>query len=215
MALFRGVESSLMSGSVLLDGVDTQKTSLGMLRNSLRCVRPSTWVLDTQGTSSAWSQTPFIWHAPLRHNLDTYGKCSDKDIWMTLERIGLCDAVEELLNKLETRQLLCLARVLLRGGKVVVLDEASSSLDLDTDKKIREVIRTDLAHATVVAVAHRIETIVDFDLILVMADGALVESGSPASLLAQSGTRFAQLAASQGVDTLRVVVFESWASDKH
>ncbi|KAJ7065430.1 P-loop containing nucleoside triphosphate hydrolase protein [Mycena amicta] len=195
MALFRGVESSLLSGTVLLDDLDTQTVSLGSLRDSLSLV----------------SQTPFIWHAPLRHNLDPHGQLSDKDIWLTLERIGMSTAVGELPNKLETvldgegslssgqRQLLCLARVLLKGGNVVVLDEASSSLDGETDKKIREVIHTDLKHSTVVAVAHRIETIIDFDLILVMEDGALVESGPPASLMSQPGSKFAQLAASQGI----------------
>ncbi|KAJ7863186.1 P-loop containing nucleoside triphosphate hydrolase protein [Mycena leptocephala] len=195
MALFRAVDSSLMSGHVLLDGIDTQTMPLEKLRNAMSLV----------------AQTPFIWHAPLRHNLDPYGKCSDKDIWLTLERIGMSEAVSELPDKLETvlddggslssgqRQLICLARILLRGGKIVVLDEASSSLDADTDKKIREVIRTDLAQSTVIAVAHRIETIIDFDLILVMEDGVLVESGSPASLLSRSESKFAQLASSQGL----------------
>ncbi|KAJ7846292.1 P-loop containing nucleoside triphosphate hydrolase protein [Mycena leptocephala] len=194
MALFRAVDSSLMSGHVLLDGIDTQTMPLEKLRNAMSLV----------------AQTPFIWHAPLRHNLDPYGKCSDKDIWLTLERIGMSEAVSELPDKLETvlddggslssgqRQLICLARILLRGGNIVVLDEASSSLDADTDKKIREVIRTDLAQSTVIAVAHRIETIIDFDLILVMEDGVLVESGSPASLLSRSESKFAQLASSQG-----------------
>jgi ABC-type multidrug transport system fused ATPase/permease subunit len=93
----------------------------------------------------------------------------------------------------------------------------SISLDAESDKQIREVIRTDLASSTVIAVAHRIgqsksgplaidtsltmntETIVDFDLILVMEDGVLVESGSPENLLSRSDSKFAQLASSQGV----------------
>lgn len=115
-------------------------------------------------------------------------------------------------------QLLCLSRVLLRKRKVVVLDEASSSLDLHTDEEIRSVIRTELSDCTVIAVAHRIgtsigwlciqsatlipvasATIVDFDMILVMDDGALVEQGAPEDLLAQPDSRFARLAASQGI----------------
>ena len=115
-------------------------------------------------------------------------------------------------------QLLCLSRVLLRKRKVVVLDEASSSLDLHTDEEIRSVIRTELSDCTIIAVAHRIgtyraccvyvsstlipivlATIVDFDMILVMDDGALVEQGAPEDLLARPDSRFARLAASQGI----------------
>ncbi|KAJ7483325.1 P-loop containing nucleoside triphosphate hydrolase protein [Mycena latifolia] len=154
-------------------------------------------------------QTPFIWHASLRNNLDPHGEYSDKDIWLTLARIGMSSAVSEFPNKLETvlddgeslssgqRQPLCLARVLLRRRKIIVLDEASRpgahyhygghslgpcSLDADTDKKIREIIRTDFTDSTVILVAHRIEIIIDFDLILGMENGTLVETGSPAFL---------------------------------
>ncbi|KAJ7818313.1 P-loop containing nucleoside triphosphate hydrolase protein [Mycena olivaceomarginata] len=195
MALFRAVDPSLISGNVAVNGVDTQRWPLAKLRESMSLV----------------AQNPFIWYAPLRQNLDPNGEYSDKDIWLTLERIGMSTAVSELPDKLETvledggslssgqRQLLCLARILLRKTRIVVLDEASSSLDAESDKQIREVIRTDLASSTVIAVAHRIETIVDFDLILVMEDGVLVESGSPENLLSRSDSKFAQLASSQGV----------------
>ncbi|KAJ7360685.1 P-loop containing nucleoside triphosphate hydrolase protein [Mycena albidolilacea] len=195
MALFRAVDPSLISGNVAVNGVDTQKWPLAKLRESMSLV----------------AQNPFIWYAPLRQNLDPNGEYSDKDIWLTLERIGMSTAVSELPDKLETvledggslssgqRQLLCLARILLRKTRIVVLDEASSSLDAESDKQIREVICTDLASSTVIAVAHRIETIVDFDLILVMEDGVLVESGSPENLLSRSDSKFAQLASSQGV----------------
>ncbi|KAF8205910.1 P-loop containing nucleoside triphosphate hydrolase protein [Mycena galopus ATCC 62051] len=194
MALFRAVDPSLMSGRIRVNGIDTQTLPLANLRDSMSLV----------------AQTPFTWYASVRANLDPNGKCSDQDIWLTLERIGMSNAISELPDKLETvledggslssgqRQLLCLARILLRKTSIVVLDEASSSLDVDTDKKIREVIRTDLASATVIAVAHRIETIVDFDLILVMEDGLLVESGSPKTLLLRPESKFAQLASSQG-----------------
>lgn len=108
------------------------------------------------GKRSLVAQTPFIWHTSLRHNLGPYGKCADKDIWLTLERIGMSTVVSDWENKLETvlddggslssgqvscnshkatriiedstfqRQLLCLARVLLMRRNIVVLDEASS-----------------------------------------------------------------------------------------
>ncbi|KAF7297369.1 hypothetical protein MIND_00970400 [Mycena indigotica] len=195
MALFRGVDSSLLEGSVLFDDVDTRSMSLATLRSALSLV----------------SQSPLIWNAPLRHNLDPYEKLTDKDIWLSLERVGLADAVGQLPNKLETvlddggslsggqRQLLCLARILLRGGKVIALDEASSSLDVDTDRRMRDIIRTDLSSSTIIAVAHRIETIVDYDLVLVMENGSVVERGTPQALLAQRDSRFSELARSQGV----------------
>ncbi|KAJ6540558.1 P-loop containing nucleoside triphosphate hydrolase protein [Mycena capillaripes] len=195
MALFRAVDPSLLSGEVLIDGVDTKTVPLSELRDAMSLV----------------AQSPFIWHAPLRHNLDPSGTCSDKEIWMALEKIGLNAAVSELPNKLETplddggslsagqRQLLCFARVLLRRRQIVALDEASSSLDAETEKKIRDIVRTDLGNCTVFAVAHRIETIVDFDTIIVMEDGVIVETGTPASLLARPDSKFANLAASQGI----------------
>ncbi|KAJ7888747.1 P-loop containing nucleoside triphosphate hydrolase protein [Mycena leptocephala] len=195
MAMFRAVEASLMSGQVFIDGVDTKMISLEKLRDSLSLV----------------AQNPFIWHASIRHNLDPHEICTDQDIWLALERVELSLAVSELPDKLETlleesglfsggqRQLLCMARVLLRKRKIVVLDEASSSLDAGTDKKIREVIRVDLSECTVISVAHRIETIIDFDLILVMEDGTLVESGAPQDLLRLPESQFARLALSQGL----------------
>ncbi|KAJ7268006.1 P-loop containing nucleoside triphosphate hydrolase protein [Mycena rebaudengoi] len=195
MALFRAVDPSLMSGQVLIDGVDTRTIRLGELRDSLSLV----------------AQSPFIWNAPLRYNLDPHGEYTDAQIWVALERIGLNSAVSDLPDKLETmmddggslsagqRQLLCIARILLRRRKIVVLDEASSSLDADTDTKIREIVRTDLSDSTVIAVAHRIQTILDFDVILVLDKGKLVESGSPKELLSRSDSRFRKLASSQGI----------------
>ncbi|KAJ7808757.1 hypothetical protein B0H13DRAFT_1928281 [Mycena leptocephala] len=135
-----------------------------------------------------------------------------------LWKIGLISAVSDLPNKLETlldeggsfsagqRQLLCLARVLLRRRHIVVLDEASSSLDAETERKFRDIVRTDLTECTVFAVAHRIaadsqgiETIVDFDMIIVMEDGMIAETGTPASLLSRPDSKFAAFARSQRI----------------
>ncbi|KAH9920611.1 P-loop containing nucleoside triphosphate hydrolase protein [Fomitopsis serialis] len=192
LALFRGLDDALVSGQVTIDGVDIHTLPRARLRKALSLV----------------AQDPFVWHASIRSNLDPEEAHEDADIWAALDRVGMGDAVAELPEKLDTvledggslskgqLQLLCLSRVLLRRRKIVVLDEASSSLDLRTDEKIRAVIRTELSECTVIAVAHRI---VDFDLILVMDDGALVEHGAPDELLARRDGRFARLAASQGV----------------
>ncbi|KAJ7837824.1 P-loop containing nucleoside triphosphate hydrolase protein [Mycena olivaceomarginata] len=184
MALFRAVDPSLISGNVAVNGVDTQKWPLAKLRESMSLV----------------AQNPFIWYAPLRQNLDPNGEYSDKDIWLTLERIGMSTAVSELPDKLET--------VLEDGGSLssgqvnshtlsdIVAHNfslAATSLSarillrktrIVSDKQIREVIRTDLASSTVIA---KTITVV------------LVESGSPENLLSRSDSKFAQLASSQGV----------------
>ncbi|KAK7692904.1 hypothetical protein QCA50_004540 [Cerrena zonata] len=195
LALLRGLDDTLISGHIVIDGVDTCSIPLKSLRQALSLV----------------AQDPFLWHASIRENLDPEGLVEEKDIWAAIERVGMKDAIASLSDKLDTvledegslskgqRQLLCLARVLLRKRKIVILDEASSSLDFETDEKMREVIRSELAGSTVLAVAHRITTIIDFDFIIVMEDGLVAESGSPNDLLAIPRGRFASLAASQGL----------------
>ncbi|CAL1707862.1 unnamed protein product [Somion occarium] len=195
LALLRALDESLTVGRILIDGIDTRSLPLGTLRKSLSLV----------------AQEPFLWYSSIRENLNPEGDLLEKDMWAALQRVGMHDAVSTLPEKLDTvledeaslsrgqRQLLCLARVLLRKRKIVILDEASSSLDFETDEKMRQVVRTELADCTVLAVAHRIATIIDFDRIIVVDDGVIVESGSPAELLALPNGRFASLATSQGL----------------
>ncbi|KAJ6568385.1 hypothetical protein DFH09DRAFT_1278029 [Mycena vulgaris] len=94
LALFQAVDQSLLSGNIIVDGVDTWTLPLATLRDSMRYVEKI--------ECSLVSQNPFIRHAPLRHNLDPHEACSDKDIWLTLERIGMSSAMSDLPNKLET-----------------------------------------------------------------------------------------------------------------
>ncbi|KAF8183862.1 P-loop containing nucleoside triphosphate hydrolase protein [Mycena galopus ATCC 62051] len=171
LAIFRGLEQSLMSGQILVNGLDTQTIPLDALRESLSLV----------------AQSPVIWYASVRDNLDPQNVHTDQKIWETLDQIGIKKAIQDLPDKLETtleaegslssgqRQLLCLARALLRDRRFVILDEASSSLSSLED------------------------TIIDFDLILVMEDGMLVETGLPTQLLSRPDSRFSRLAASQGL----------------
>lgn len=193
-ALFRAVDSSLVKGKISIDGVDIQSLPRHTLRSSLSIV----------------TQEPFLWHDTIRNNLDVEGTQSDERIWRALDQVGLKKTIQGLSMKLESmieeagsfsrgeRQLLCLARILLRARKIVVLDEATSSMDLETDDLVRKVVESELKDSTVLAVAHRISTIINFDLILVLENGVVVEADAPAALLA-SGGRFAQLAASQGI----------------
>ncbi|KAF8312113.1 P-loop containing nucleoside triphosphate hydrolase protein [Clavulina sp. PMI_390] len=195
LSLFRAMDQSLVGGQILLDGVDIATVPLALLRNSISLV----------------SQEPFIWHAPLREILDIDGLHSEQKLWGALDRVGLKQAISDMPDKLDTiiedggslsrgqKQLLCLARILLRGSRVVVLDEATSSMDMVTDAKIKQVVDTDLADRTIVAVAHRISTIVNFDLILVLEEGRVAEFGSPKDLLQNPESHFARLAATQGL----------------
>ncbi|KAG8697376.1 hypothetical protein FRC09_007907 [Ceratobasidium sp. 395] len=194
-ALFRTVDSSLVSGKLLVDGIDVNELPLEVLRSSLSIV----------------PQEPFLWHSTIRENLNIDEACSDDEIWRALERVGMKTAVSALDQKLDTvledstsfsrgeRQLLCMARVLLRKRKIVILDEASSSMDLKTDEKVRQIVQEELKDCTVLAVAHRIATIIDFDLILILDNGEIVETGAPHDLLADPKSRFARLANSQGI----------------
>ncbi|KAJ7107813.1 P-loop containing nucleoside triphosphate hydrolase protein [Mycena epipterygia] len=157
LAIFRGLDQSLMAGQILVNGLDTQTIPLDTLRGSLSLV----------------AQRPVIWYASVRDNLDPQNIHTDQEIWATLDQIGIGSAIMDLPDKLETmledegslssgqRQLLCLARVLLRKRRFVILDEASSSLDLETDKKIGEIIRSELADCTVISIAHRIGALIE------------------------------------------------------
>ncbi|QRV95711.1 ABC transporter [Ceratobasidium sp. AG-Ba] len=194
-ALFRTVESELVNGTILIDDIDIKDLPLKSLRSALSIV----------------PQDPFLWHASIRENLDLEGVNSDAEIWQALDRVGVREAIARLENQLDTvlqdgvalsrgqRQLLCMARVLLRKRKIVILDEATSSMDPQTDRKIREIISEELKDCTVLSIAHRIATIINFDTILVLEDGKVVEIGPPQALLADSSSRFFKLANSQGI----------------
>lgn len=99
------------------------------------------------------------------------------------------------------RQLLCLARVLLRKTKILVMDEATSSVDFETDRLIQATIRRHLKDTTMLIIAHRINTVIDASRILVLADGEVAEFDTPASLLDTPGSRFAALVQDTGSKT--------------
>ena len=92
------------------------------------------------------------------------------------------------------RQLICLARALLQQNKIIVIDEATANVDLETDRKIQETMRSSFSECTVLTIAHRLETIMDSDRVLVMSEGTVVEYDSPSELLGKPNSVFAQLA---------------------
>ncbi|KAJ7827389.1 P-loop containing nucleoside triphosphate hydrolase protein [Mycena leptocephala] len=195
LALFRGIDQHLVTGKIVIDGVDISTVPLHHLRESMSIV----------------TQDPFLWHGSIRENLDVTNACTDSEIWETLKLVEMYDAVSALDDKLDhlvvdeesfskgQRQLLCLARALLRKKKIIVLDESTSSMDHITDEKIRHVVDTQMQGLTVLAIAHRISTIVNYDKILVLDSGSIAEFDDPKVLLSNPESRFARLAATQGI----------------
>ncbi|KAJ8707774.1 hypothetical protein PYW07_011451 [Mythimna separata] len=179
-ALFR---LGRVSGSVLVDGVCARTAGLRAWRSRL-CALP---------------QRPALFAATLRDNLDPEGVYSDADIYKALDQVELREMVSNMPAGLNTkvgdgggnlsagqRQLICLARAALAGCRVLVLDEATANVDTDTDKHIQRTIRTKFAHSTVLTIAHRLNTVMDYHRVIVMDKGRVVESGHPFELLNQA-----------------------------
>ncbi len=186
--LFRMLEVS--EGSIAIDGKDISLLPRQLVRQRLNAI----------------PQNSFFFKGSIRQNIDPWGSASDEQIEVALRKVGLWGIitstplgikselrdVEELLSHGQ-RQLFCLARATLKSSKIVVLDEVSSSVDLHTDELMQKVIREDFAACTVVAVAHRLHTILDFDRVVVMQAGRIIEMGKPRDLLEQHGSAFRRL----------------------
>lgn len=144
-----------------------------------------------------------LFSGSLRINLDPFGHYTDDEIWKALELAHLKDFVSSLEDGLEyqvseggenvsvgQRQLICLARALLRKTKLLILDEATAAVDLETDDLIQSTIRQEFKGCTVLTIAHRLNTIMDYDRIMVLDKGNIVEFDSPQELLKQSSSVF-------------------------
>eukprot|EP00878_Enallax_costatus_P033713 GHUV01037265.1.p1 GENE.GHUV01037265.1~~GHUV01037265.1.p1 ORF type:complete len:383 (+),score=36.29 GHUV01037265.1:122-1270(+) len=186
MVLFRMVEPS--GGAILIDGLETSKIGLTDLRSRLSLV----------------PQDPVIFSGTVRSNLDPFGQAgSDAAIWEALRQAGIHDLVKSLGAGLDSsvqeggnnlssgqRQLLCMARALLRSSRILVLDEATSNVDQASDKLIQKTIRSAFAHCTVLTIAHRLHTIADADRVMVLDQGILREFDPPAELVRVEGGVF-------------------------
>ncbi|KAA8912260.1 hypothetical protein TRICI_003540 [Trichomonascus ciferrii] len=185
-SLFRFIE--VESGKITIDGIDISTIGLQNLRQNIAII----------------PQDPTLFTGTIRTNLDPFDNYSDADIYQALRRVHLVDnedtntsqnkfldlntsVTEQGLNFSQgQRQLLCLARALLSRPKILLLDEATASIDYATDSKIQRTIREEFKNASLITVAHRIHSIVDYDKILVMENGQAVEYDEPHVLLSQN-----------------------------
>lgn len=151
-------------------------------------------------------QEPILFHGSVRFNLDPLSEYNDKEIWEVLEKCQLKDAVREKAEGLDTlvlkegsnwsvgqRQLFCLGRALLKKRKILVLDEATASIDNATDLVIQKIICTDFSNSTVIIVAHRIPTVMDCNKVLALSDGEVIEFDDPKRLMNEEVSLFGHL----------------------
>ncbi|KAI8633154.1 putative ABC transporter [Xylariaceae sp. FL1651] len=171
-------------GRVLLDDVDLATIPRQTIRSRLTVI----------------SQEPALFVGSVRENLDPLGHQSDTKITESLQKVGLLDLIQTH-GGLDTRvsdlalsqgqiQLLVVARAILYKSKVLILDEATSSVDSATEDMISQLVRQNFSDSTVIAVAHRLNTVIDFDKIIVMSGGQVVEMGSPLDLLDNEASQF-------------------------
>ena len=157
-------------------------------------------------------QEPILFSGPLRKNLDPGDDFEDVEVWNALEAVQLKSLIEEQSGKLYCevseggknfsvgeKQLLCLAKALLQKNKIIILDEATANVDFHTDKLIQETIRSKFHSCTVITVAHRVNTIMDYDRVLVLEGGRVVEFDKPEVLLKNNTGKFAELCRLQHV----------------
>ncbi|XP_078667892.1 ATP-binding cassette sub-family C member 4-like isoform X2 [Branchiostoma floridae x Branchiostoma belcheri] len=185
-----------MKGAISIDGVDISTLGLSDLRSRISVI----------------PQDPVLFSGSLRKNLDPFDQYTDSELWAALEQVQLKHVVGELSMALEAelaecgtnfsvgqRQLVCLARALLRKTKILIVDEATANVDPRTDELIQRVIRSRFEYCTVLTIAHRLNTVIDSGRIMVIDDGRIVEFGEPYRLLeAGDSGRFARLVAELG-----------------
>jgi ABC-type multidrug transport system fused ATPase/permease subunit len=186
---------ALNGGSIEIDGVDISTLGLKDLRQHLSII----------------PQDPTLFSGTIRENLDPLNELADKELWKALERAHLKTHINSLNGGLSfevaqngenfsvgQRSLICLARALLRKTKILVLDEATAAVDIETDELIQKTIREEFKDRTILTIAHRVKTVMDSDKILVLEKGHVEEFDSPKKLLESESGLFYSLAHQAG-----------------
>ncbi|EAR99877.2 ABC transporter family protein (macronuclear) [Tetrahymena thermophila SB210] len=184
-SLFRMSEidysSSEGQSRILYDSQDIKDISLHQLRKKISII----------------PQTPFVFSGSIRQNIDPLNEFSNEEIICVLKETGLYELVQKLPNSINTdmsdassvfsmgqKQLVCLARVMLRKNKLMILDEATSSVDMETDQKIQQLLKEKFSDTSIITIAHRLNTIADYDKVIVLEQGKVIQVGSCFELLA-------------------------------
>lgn len=190
LAIFRMIQPTL--GTIKIDDIDVSKLKLFDLRHNLSII----------------PQDSHLFEGTIRQNLDPFGEYTDERLWKVLEQLSLKVTIETLhggqgldskVNEggsnfsAGQRQLMCLGRALLNHSQVLMLDEATASVDIQTDKIIQATIRREFKHKTIITIAHRLDTVMDCDRILSLEEGQVKEFDSPANLLNDRNSIFYNL----------------------
>lgn len=186
----------LESGRILLDGVDISSLGLHELRSAVAVI----------------PQDPVLFQGTVRYNLDPMSNNTDEELWTALERAHLKAKIQREEKQLECavekngdnfsvgeRQLLCLARAMLRHNKVLVLDEATASVDAETDRLIQQTVQETFSDCTVLTIAHRLNTVLSCDMVLVLDAGKVVEMDTPFALANDPNSAFASMLRATGI----------------
>ncbi|KAL4432931.1 hypothetical protein ABPG74_014445 [Tetrahymena malaccensis] len=186
-SLFRMSEIDIRSkeglSRILYDEKDIKDVPLQQLRRNIGII----------------PQTPFVFSGSIYHNIDPLEEYNEQEIIQVLEKTNLIEVINKLPKGIHTdmsdsssvfsmgqKQLVCLARVMLRNNKLIVLDEATANVDMNTDQKIQQLLKQMFSNTTIITIAHRLNTIADYDKIIVLDKGEVIEIGTPFELLAVS-----------------------------
>jgi len=200
LSMFRLLEPR--TGTIMIDGVDIKAIGLEQLRCNIGLI----------------PQDPVLFTGSIRYNIDPFSKFKDEELWEALAAVHMKEAVLRLEKQLwqevqeggdnfsvGERQLFCIARALLRNPRILCLDEATASVDNETDAMLQELIRKQFKEKTVITIAHRLETIMDSDRVMVLDQGNLVEMDAPLKLLDNEDGIFSGLVNAGNVQHLRAI----------
>jgi ABC-type multidrug transport system ATPase subunit len=201
LALFRIVE--ICGGSIIVDNVDISTISLSELRSSLSII----------------PQDPVLFSGTVRFNLDPFNEYTDSQIWLALEKSHLKPAIQKLQLKLEApvaengenfsvgqRCMICMARAMLQNSSILIMDEATASVDMETDSWIQQSLRENFPNCTLLTIAHRLNTIIDYDRVIVMDNGIISEFDTPAVLLRNPNSLLTSLVLGTGQENSQLLI---------
>lgn len=187
--LFRLYE---INGQIIIDDQDINDLNVKYLRTNLSII----------------PQAPVLFTGTLRSNLDPNDEYTDEILWKALEAVNIRNIINDLNTKIEEggsnysigqKQLLCLARALLKKNKILILDEATANVDTKTDALIQKTIAQQFTEFTIITIAHRLDTVMNYDKILVLDKGCLIEYDTTKNLLKDRNSRFYGMAKSAGL----------------